>query len=102
MTFNVDIERDTGKTTLRLTGALDSQAGKSLRDALMQVVQHGPLEVVVDVAGVNHIGTSALVLLAEYRKNLELLGGRLQLVHAGEKLTRILDVVRRYSISAGK
>ena len=79
---------------LEILGEVDSWGSDRLRQAIMESVRNGSSEVAVDLAAVTHLGSSGLLVLLEFQKDLDSLGGRLVVKNAGEKIQRIFHALK--------
>lgn len=64
-------------TVLEVLGDLDMATSPRLRDSLRQLIDAGDRQVVVDLAGVGFMDSSALGALVAFFKELRDVGGRL-------------------------
>jgi anti-sigma B factor antagonist len=64
------VERNGGATVVRLAGELDLYNAHLVREALLEAAEEGPERLVVDLADVTFIDSTALGVLIEARKAL--------------------------------
>ena len=91
-----------GCTVVEVRGDLDMATATQLRDGLQRVVDAGDRQVVVDLAGVGFMDSSALGALVVQFKALREAGGRLSLagvqptVHSVLRITSVDQVIDIY------
>jgi len=88
--FSLLITRKEG-VTVKLSGRLDGQAAPRLRHALTSLVDMGCLQVVVDVAGLDVLGSAGLGPLVAAFKELRSRGGDLVIHAPGDSVYRTLE-----------
>jgi anti-sigma B factor antagonist len=94
--------RGRGCTVLEVRGDLDMATAPQLRDGLQRLVEAGDLQVVVDLAGVGFMDSSALGTLVVTFQALREVGGRLCLaavqpaVHSVLRITSVDQVIDVY------
>jgi len=91
-----------GCTVVEVRGDLDMATAPQLRDGLQRLVDAGDRQVVVDMAGVGFMDSSALGMLVVTFKSLRDVGGRLCLaaaqpaVHSVLRITSVDQVIDVY------
>jgi len=81
-----------GCTVLEVSGELDMATSPQLRQALQGLVDAGDRQVVVELAGVGFMDSSALGALVEMYKALRAAGGRLSLAAVQAPVRNVLTV----------
>ncbi|MET8088671.1 STAS domain-containing protein [Micromonospora sp. NPDC005220] len=79
-------------TVVEARGDLDMATAPQLRDNLQQLIDSGDRQVVVDLAGVGFIDSSALGMLVVMFKSLSEVGGRLSLAGVQPGVRRVLSI----------
>jgi anti-anti-sigma factor len=82
------------RVDLEILGDVDSWGSDRLRQVIMESVRNGSSEVAIDLAAVTHLGSSGLLTLLEFQKDLDSLGGRLVVRNAGEKIKKIFHALK--------
>src|SRR5688572_8578380 len=86
--FSLAVEHDSGSVCVRVVGELDIQTAPQLAEALESVKS----SVVVDLAGVTFIDSTALGVLVRAHHQAEADGQRLVLAHPTPMTRRVLDI----------
>ncbi|MEV4763981.1 STAS domain-containing protein [Micromonospora chokoriensis] len=81
-----------GCTVVEARGELDMATAPQLRDNLQQLIDSGDRQVVVDMAGVRFIDSSALGTLVVMFKSLGDVDGRLSLAGVQPGVRRVLSI----------
>jgi anti-sigma B factor antagonist len=81
-----------GVGVVELTGEIDLYTAPRFKDDLVAVINEGAHEVVVDLAGVTFIDSTALGVLISGVKRLHEVDGRLLIVAASRPVVRILEI----------
>jgi anti-sigma B factor antagonist len=84
------VERRNGDVVVRLAGEIDLYNAAEVGAALEQAGESGPARVVVDLAQVDFVDSTALGTLIEARKRLD--SARLVLAAPGRDVRRALEV----------
>jgi anti-sigma B factor antagonist len=84
------VDRRNGAVIVRLAGEIDLYNAGEVGDALREIVQEEPSRVVVDLAEVEFVDSTALGTLIEARKQLA--AGGLVLAAPGPEVRRALEV----------
>ncbi|MEU4566672.1 STAS domain-containing protein [Micromonospora sp. NPDC023956] len=88
----VSIRPGRGCTVLEVRGELDMATSPQLREGLQRLVDAGDRQVVVDMAGVGFMDSSALGALVVTFKALRDVGGRLSLAAVQPPVRNVLTV----------
>ena len=75
-----------------VTGEVDLYTAPRFKDVLLQTIDDGALQVVVDLAGVTFIDSTALGVLVSGGKSLDRRSGSLAISCPDEKIRRILEI----------
>jgi anti-sigma B factor antagonist len=81
-----------GYTVVEARGEVDIYTSAMLRERLIEQVDAGARQVVVDLSGVDFLDSSGLGVLVGVLKRLRTAGGELTLVCASEKLLKIFRI----------
>lgn len=92
MRIVVEREHDARVCVLRVHGEIDSSTAPDLEAALQSAVNRGCINLVIDLAHVSYVDSSALGLIVWLNRILEPLRGRLVLAGASRNVSRILEV----------
>ncbi len=92
MDLQLSVRPGRGCTVLEVRGELDMATSPHLRDGLQQLIDAGDRQVVVDLAGVGFMDSSALGALVVMFKALREAGGRLSLAAAQPAVHTVLTV----------
>lgn len=92
MRLEISKRLDTRACVVRLEGDVDLSVVPEIREALASAVDGGCLNVVLDLAKVDYIDSTALGLLVWVDHKLAPLGGRLILSGANKDVSRILEL----------
>lgn len=99
--MELDIKRkktDDGMTVIEVSGELDLYTAPRLKEELLAAIDDGALQVVIDIAGVNFIDSSALGVLIGGVKRLKPKGGRIVLVSTDENVNWIFRITGLNSV----
>ena len=78
-----------------LRGEIDLHNSSELRDAMFDVLlKHSPKKLVLDLAQVPDMDSSALAVLVEGLRNLQRVGGRIFLVNLQSRVRGLLEIAR--------
>lgn len=81
-----------GYTVVEVRGEVDIHTAASLRERLVEVIDGGADQVVVDLRGVDFLDSTGLGVLIGALKRLRLAGGDLVLVCDSEKLLKVFRI----------
>jgi len=79
-------------TVLEITGRFDFGARREFKEIMERIQQAGCRHVVINMAGVSFVDSSALGLLVVAHQNLKLKEGRISLVNPQSYVRQILDL----------
>lgn len=85
------IQRD-GASVLTLRGEIDVYTAPLLRQALVDIIDQGNLDVVVDMSHVDFLDSTGLGVLVEGLKRVKTRGGTLAIVATQDKILKIFDI----------
>lgn len=84
-----------GKVSLKLEGAIEGPSTiPLLKEVLPSIRSLGPSHLVVDLEGVTSLNDFGAMVLAEMKRMMDLLNGKLELVHASGEVKEILRVLK--------
>ncbi|MFF5051669.1 STAS domain-containing protein [Micromonospora sp. NPDC000663] len=92
MDLSLSVRPGRGCTVLEVRGELDMATSPQLRQGLQRLVDAGDRQVVVDLAGVGFMDSSALGMLVVMFKAFREAGGRLSLASAQPAVQTVLTV----------
>ncbi|MFI7080389.1 STAS domain-containing protein [Micromonospora sp. NPDC049903] len=92
MTLQVSARSGQGCTVVQVQGDLDMATSPQLRDTLQKLIDAGDRQVVVDMAGVGFMDSSALGALVVTFKSLRAVDGRLSLAAVQPGVRRVLSI----------
>lgn len=92
MDVSLSVRPGRGCTVLEVSGELDMATSPQVREGLQRLVDAGDRQVVVDLAGVGFMDSSALGMLVVMFKALREVGGRLSLASAQPAVRSVLTV----------
>ncbi|MDE9367799.1 STAS domain-containing protein [Luteipulveratus sp. YIM 133132] len=81
-----------GTTVVSARGEVDMYTAPMLRDALNEAIDSGARRLVLDLGGVPFMDSVGLGVLVGRHKQLETVGGGLQLVAVSEPLMRVMRI----------
>jgi anti-sigma B factor antagonist len=84
-------ERD-GLTVLTLRGEIDVYTAPRMRQAIVDLVDAGSLNIVVDMEKVDFLDSTGLGVLVEGLKRVRTRGGSLSIVVTQDKIVKIFDI----------
>ena len=91
--FAVTLERPAdGVAVVVLTGEVDLYTAPRFKEVLLQAIDEGAHRVIVDLAGVSFIDSTALGVLVSGGKRLQQSTGTLSIGCPDEKIRRILEI----------
>jgi anti-anti-sigma factor len=82
-----------GGVVVRLKGRLDAEAAEELRTVLAAVVDTGAPRVIVDVAGVDFLGSAGVRVFLSAYKEIQAAGRFLELIRPAPLVRKVLQVV---------
>ncbi|MDP9418417.1 MAG: STAS domain-containing protein [Actinomycetota bacterium] len=94
----MEVRRDCGNGTLRLSGRLDVRSVADVRQALHAAVDEGPGDVVVDLAELDVTDASGIGVLVGAHRRAGRLGRRLVLRRVPPRMQRLLTVTKLHRI----
>lgn len=92
MRVTTEHESDARVCVVRVHGDIDASTAPELETELQTAVHRGCINVVVDLAHVTYVDSSALGVIVMLNRLLEPKGGRLVLAGATRNVTRILEI----------
>ena len=90
----VAVEAVDGWQVLRLAGEVDVATAPRLRDRLVQLINEGPPNVVVDLSGLSFIDSMGLGALVSGLKRARAHDGDLRLAGASDHVAKVLEITR--------
>jgi anti-sigma B factor antagonist len=90
----IDVATQGAHTVLVLAGDIDIHTAPAIRERLVALQVDGSKAVVVDLAGVNFLDSSALGALVAAHRNLEQVGGTLKLAAARPHVLKVFRITR--------
>ncbi|MEU1361857.1 STAS domain-containing protein [Micromonospora zamorensis] len=90
--LSLSVRPGRGCTVLEVHGELDMATSPQLREGLQRLVEAGDRQIVVDLAGVRFMDSSALGALVLMFKALREVGGRLSLASAQPAVRTVLTI----------
>jgi anti-sigma B factor antagonist len=84
-------ERD-GVAVLSLRGEIDVYTAPRMRQAIVDLVDAGSLNIVVDMQNVDFLDSTGLGVLVEGLKRVRTRGGNLSIVITQDKILKIFDI----------
>ena len=88
------VERSESETTVRLCGELDLSTIPTVTDVLEQECGRQPSRIVIDLAQVDFVDSSALHAFVVANKRLEESGGSLHITGVSDVVRRTFEIVR--------
>jgi anti-sigma B factor antagonist len=99
MEINIQSERTAeGIEVITIEGELDLYTAPRLKETLLSTLEDGVLKIVVDMAGVHFIDSSALGVLIGGVKRLKPKGGKIVLVSVDENVNWIFQITGLNSV----
>ena len=93
MDFGLQVRRAGARTIVSVTGDLDVLTAPRLRDRLVDVIDGGASDVLVDLTPCEFIDSSGLSSLVTALKRMRAAGGELALVCPSGNVRRLIEVV---------
>jgi anti-sigma B factor antagonist len=81
-----------GAHVVSASGELDLQAAPELRDVLMQLIELGEKELVVDLSDATFIDSTTIGVLAGRQRQLRAVEGELRLICSNPDLLRTIEI----------
>jgi anti-sigma B factor antagonist len=92
----MDLELETGErdgvSVLTLRGEIDVYTAPRMRQAIVDLVDAGSLNIVVDMGSVDFLDSTGLGVLVEGLKRVRTRGGTLAIVVTQDKIVKIFDI----------
>lgn len=76
----ISIVNESGKITIMVDGVIDEQGAEELKGNFTQLQAAPPPYVVLNLSGVNHIGSSGIGKILLFYKNLAIKNSRLEVI----------------------
>jgi anti-sigma B factor antagonist len=92
MDLDVEAVREDGASVIALRGEIDVYTAPLLRQKLVDLVDEGALNIVVDMEKVDFLDSTGLGVLVEGLKRVKTRGGNLTLVITQDKILKIFDI----------
>ena len=92
--MQIEKSKESGVTTLQLSGEVDLHASPALRAELQECASEATPVVLVDFAGVDYIDSSGLATFIEYLRDASAYKGKIALFGMKQKVRTIFDLVR--------
>ena len=77
---------------LRLKGRMDAATSETVGDAISEVVDEGAQIVTLDMSELQYLSSAGLRILIYYHKQLQNLGGCIQIIKPSEPARMVLDL----------
>jgi anti-sigma B factor antagonist len=81
-----------GAAVVAVEGELDVHSSPALKEAIVQLVDDGTLQLVIDLDGVDYLDSTGLGVLLGGTRRATAAGGTLSLICSNERLLRILEI----------
>lgn len=88
------MEKNPDIALVPLARDLDVTSTASVRDTIEELISAGYRRIVVNMAGVSYVDSAGVALLFSEVRHMRELGGRISLINVGERVMRILRIVR--------
>jgi anti-sigma B factor antagonist len=92
MDFDVETSEKGGASVLTLRGEIDVYTAPLLRQALVDAVDGGATNVIVDMAQVDFLDSTGLGVLVDGLKRVKANEGSLSIVATADKILKIFDI----------
>lgn len=92
MDVTVTITTIDGRTVVEVSGEIDIYSAPTLRERLVDLIDHGHSDLVVDLTKVRYMDSSGLGLLIGALKRVRGVGGQLHLVVASPALLQVFQI----------
>jgi anti-sigma B factor antagonist len=90
--FDVETAERSGANVLTLRGEIDVYTAPQLRQAIVDVVDRGATNLIVDMAQVDFLDSTGLGVLVEGLKRIKAKDGSLSIVATQGKILKIFDI----------
>lgn len=90
--MQVNVSSRDGKTAIVLQGRFDFNAHREFREAVDQAVQEAPRTILVDLAAVDYLDSSALGMLLMLRDKAKNGGKEVVLANARGAVKQVIDI----------
>lgn len=100
MEFAVEHRVEKDVTVVKVTGELDVFSSPRLREQLLDVIDTGPVRLVVDLSGVTFLDSTGLGVLVGIYHRLRARNGTMSFVGANERVRRVFRVTQLTKIFA--
>jgi anti-sigma B factor antagonist len=87
--MNVQIKVTGTKTYMTVSGRIDALGAEQLKKSLSSVLAGDSLDLTIDFAGVNFIGSSGIGKLLLFQKDFVAQGGRASIVNVNSEITML-------------
>lgn len=91
--MNIVEREEDGVVIVTLSGRIDTEGAKELETAIQNVIQSGKTKIVLDIAEVRYINSSALRILADALTYNREHHGDLHLVGISPRIRRVFEII---------
>ena len=92
MTFSVQTETERGMWVVKLSGEVDLHTGGDFKQAVLEGIDSGYKQIVVDFSQATFIDSTALGILVGAIKRLNPQGGKLHVIVATPNIRKIFEI----------
>jgi anti-sigma B factor antagonist len=92
MDLELETTQQDGMAVLTLRGEIDVYTAPRMRQAIVDLVDAGSLNVVIDMEKVDFLDSTGLGVLVEGLKRVKTRGGNLSIVITQDKILKIFDI----------
>ena len=90
--MEISVAKEVEITTVWLKGRLDTATSKSVEDRLLQLIDAGERQMIIDLAGLEYISSVGLRVLILVAKRLKQVQGRVVVCSLQEPVRQVFDI----------
>ena len=94
MPLVIEIQKDSGATTVKLNGSLDTSTAPELEKHLAPVLGGPVKDIVFDLAQLKFISSAGLRVFSSVRKTLKERGGQASFVHMQPQIQEVFEIIK--------
>ncbi len=96
--MDVSVSQDQNSVTYTITGAIDEQGAQTLKLKFRALDKNQVKKVVLDFAGVTHIGSAGIGKLLLLYRDLAINGGEIHIVNISETIYSLMTTLKLESV----
>ena len=100
MSLTIERSVEGPKTTVSLTGKLDTNTAPQMRPIIDDLQQHTPMVLVLDLAALEYISSAGLRCVFQLRKLMKASGGSFAVSQPSPQVRKVFDIVKAVPVQS--